>query len=255
MNDYIYYLSPIIAIIAIGLTIYFYLKGRKIKKLKYEVTNSIILYQRASGIENIKIMYEGVSIKNAGLAKITIANAGNTIIEKDDVDENDVLRILIDKKSKILEYNIITSNNQSVNITKENDYTLLVNFNFLNPKDSFDVQLIHDGTIAESIVLRGKVKGINEFDIISRITIDASHKFILSYFNITGIYEILFLIVFSIIIITERVDLLDKYSAVFSVFLVLFIITSIFSSLFIVIISSSVYKLFMYSKAIFGKRE
>jgi len=156
-------ISILITIAALILSVYFYIKSRKIKRISFSFSNNVIIDAEKIKFEKLKINYENNVLKSFNTTIFTIENDGNQVIDFNDIDENDKLRISLLNNHKIFDYSIIERSNKSIDIDKLNSDTLFLYFKFLNPGDFIKIQILHNGASDCDIKLEGRVKGINSF--------------------------------------------------------------------------------------------
>jgi len=156
-------ISTIITTAALILSVYFYIKSRKIKNISFSFTNNVIIDSEKIKFEKLKINYEDDVLKSLNITIFTIENIGNQVIEFEDIDENDKLRICLLNNHKIFDYSIIDRSKKTIDIGKVNPDSLLIDFKFLNAGDFIKIQILHDGATDDDIKLEGRIRGINSF--------------------------------------------------------------------------------------------
>lgn len=163
-NPWVVFITTTFTIIGIPLTIYTYFKTKKEKSLKFEIKSNNIFKNFESIIENIKITCEDKNISTLTITKILIWCNGKETIYDTDIAQKMPLLIKTREGIDILEAKIIFSNNQANNINLEklenNNYK--INFEFLDKKNGFIIQVVHTGKDSDDIIVDGKIKGIEK---------------------------------------------------------------------------------------------
>ncbi len=144
-------------------SLFFYLKGKKNKKLVYNTETTVLISESLSNYENLKILYNNEDIKTLNSTNIKIKNIGNDIIETSDFVPAEPIIIktsdhfLLQDVSK---YNINSSNAKNrVHLTHIDESHIQVSFDFLNPKDEIQITVLHTGQISMTGDLKqGSVK-------------------------------------------------------------------------------------------------
>lgn len=161
-NNLTVFLTTAFTIIGLPLSIYLYFKSKKEKSLKFEIKSNNIFKNFESIIENIKVTCEDKNISTLTITKILIWCDGKETIYNTDIATQMPLIIKSKEGKEILEAKIVSSNNQTNNTTLEklenNNYK--INFEFLDNKDGFIIQVVHTGSSSKDIILNGKIKGM-----------------------------------------------------------------------------------------------
>jgi len=132
-------------------SLFFYLKGKKKKRLVYNTETAILISESLSNYENLRIQYNNEDIKTLNSTNIKIKNINNDIIETDDFIP--AVPIVIATSDHFLlqdtsKYNINSSNSKNRVFLKHIDESHIeVSFDFLNPKDEIQITVLHTGQI------------------------------------------------------------------------------------------------------------
>ncbi|PFU61945.1 hypothetical protein [Bacillus thuringiensis] len=163
LRDYGIIFSIIIAITGISLGFFYYLKGKKLKKLEYVITNKTPLFNQLHS--KMKIYFDNKEIKeDACLSILTIENIGNEPIKEDEFEKGRPLEINFIRKDralvKIFDVEIYNSNPSDFEI--EFDYTelegkLSIKPVLFNSKDYVTLKLI--STEFEQVNISGRIIG------------------------------------------------------------------------------------------------
>lgn len=143
--------SILIGLIGIVLSIYTFIKSKKIKKLAVDSDSTILISESLNTYENLKISYNNEDIKSLTSSIIKIKNIGTDIVISSDIAPSTPIVIKTTEKfllNDISQYEINVSNNKStVKLSKLNENSLQVLFDFLNPKDEISITILHTGDI------------------------------------------------------------------------------------------------------------
>jgi hypothetical protein len=172
INEYAEYIVGIPSLlIATVLSIWIHRKENKKKKLNYFIiANEEILTYSDEIKDNVKIKYEGKTIKKLFIIIIRVWNKGGIPIKKDDFEGNIVVDLENNKKP--ISYEIATKNPKNLNtiLEKKGNFIELKPC-LLNPGDYFHIKIISDKKVENPKII-GRITGlkeIKEFQINSRI--------------------------------------------------------------------------------------
>lgn len=150
-------------IFGLATSFFFYQKGKKKKKLVYNLETTILISESLKKYENLRILYNYDDIKSLNSTNIKIRNVGNDIIEPDDFMP--ATPIIIKTSGNFLledvtKYEISCTNSKNrINLEKVDESHLKVVFDFLNPKDEIQITILHTGNISITGELKqGEVK-------------------------------------------------------------------------------------------------
>ncbi len=198
----------LIGFVGIGLSIFFYLRSRRRKSLSYKVFNNTI-FSNDVQIPDLTVSYKGKKLSSFANTKIIIANTGQEVISQDHLSSVDPLKISIPEKYEVLDYSVFYADKAEViELKRVSANQIVLNFEFLNAKEGFVVNLLHDGAPSDEVKLMGRIKGIVKIGNIKR---DLSYAYI--------IYLIWFAFIIYVTTLTDR--LFPEYSSLFGIFLVL----------------------------------
>jgi hypothetical protein len=155
------WISVIIGLIGIIFAIIFYIKSRKRKELCWIIISNNLIQESRNTIQSLSIRYKSKLISNLTVSKILFWNRGNETIYKCDLETINPLKIIC--KNNILTSEVIHKNNPSDNIRiiTEKHKLSIIKFDYLNPRDGFILQVIHDGVSSNDITLQGDIIGVN----------------------------------------------------------------------------------------------
>ena len=161
-NNWILFLTTTFTIIGFPLSFYFYFKSKKEKSLKFEIKSNNIFKNFESIIQNVKVTCEDKNISTLTITRILMWCDGKETIYDKDIATQMPLIIKSKEGKDILEAKIESFNNQTNNITLEKleNNIYKINFEYLDNKDGFIIQVVHTGNSSKDIILTGKIKGM-----------------------------------------------------------------------------------------------
>lgn len=161
-NSWVVFITTTFTIIGIPLSIYLYFKSKKDKLLKFEIKNNNIFKNFESIIENVKVTCEDKNISTLTITRILMWCDGKETIYNTDIATQMPLIIKSKEGKEILEAKIVSSNNQAnnVHLEKLENNIYKINFEYLDYKDGFIIQVVHTGSSQKDIILSGKIKGM-----------------------------------------------------------------------------------------------
>src|ERR1700722_15715989 len=165
----------VIAILGILIAIY---HGRKNKKLVFNIRTSNLVWSYENVIPHLTISYKDAAIPNLTLAKVAIWNAGNDVVDADDIPELDKVRITLNKPFEFLEtvINYVSKPSNKFSIAVSSDKTeIMVDFDFIDEKDGITLNLYHTGNVCD-LAIKGAIKGVGvleDYSFISQYNVGA----------------------------------------------------------------------------------
>ena len=173
-------------------------------------------------IKGLSIQFSGKQIKTLTITRITFWNNGTETINHNDFPTNDPFSINIQNGYEILDASIMKSNNISndVKINLSDDgYKIDVDFEYLDPKDKFIIQIFHTGTEDSSdFKIFGSIKGFG--------------KIYKGEVNDGGLRTLLYISVFvssGITVLMNFLDIMDFVNFPMTIVLVILVTTIIFT--------------------------
>lgn len=159
------FIGACFSIIAIFVTVYFFILQKKKKTLSYCIlTNTRLLTVDEAIKGELKIIYDGVVIQDVVLLVVKIFNSGNVPIISPDFEES--LSFDFGQKTRILSVEIVdaTPSILSPVLTINNQSELIIHPMLLNEKDGFSIKLLlteYENCVTPKARIIG-VKNINE---------------------------------------------------------------------------------------------
>lgn len=155
------YLSLIGILAPIVVALFIYYKSKKTRKFSYLIENNTIFDSNVK-VDKLNVLYDNVQLTGFSRANILIVNNGQDIISESDISIKEPLRIALPSYYKILDYKILFSGNKGITLDKVSDHEINISFDFLNPKDGFAINLLHNGTPSNKIKLLGRIKQVSD---------------------------------------------------------------------------------------------
>ena len=161
-NPWITVGSIFLAIIGIILSVIFYFKSKRTKKLKTKLRSINLLKDSIKKIDGLNIEFLGNPIPNLTITKLALWSNGNESIQKHDVPTSNPLSIIAINNATILEAKIIYEKNKH-NLMKINASSdskkVNIDFEFLDSEDGCVIQILHTGSSSSDIILDGTIIG------------------------------------------------------------------------------------------------
>lgn len=151
LNSLINISSIAIGVIGIILTIVVYFKSKKTQKISIKTSSIVLISEKLSQDENLKIFYNDIKINSLISTTIKIVNSGTDTIKLEDfIDSFLTLKttgtFLLDDPSQ---YEILPSVEKNTTTLKAIDKSSVnITFKFLNPKDYMMIRVLHTGEIS-----------------------------------------------------------------------------------------------------------
>jgi len=161
-----------IAGVASGFIIYFY-TNKKISPCYQYKTTTIVDKEKKNYSGDIEILYQGKNVSGVNRTVIAIWNDGKKYLEKDHVLENHPLTLSF-PDGEILNHKIKdrTSDSISLDIKQKEDKALTIDFNLLDHKEGFAMEILHTSTEREpsiSCIIKGVKSGFKNKGSISQV--------------------------------------------------------------------------------------
>lgn len=157
-----------ITIISIGLSIFFYLDGKKEKEISYYVNESISkIYDSKNSSSAIKLIEQDSLIisKDVYVLTGTIWNSGELPITNEDLREK--LSINLNNIERIIDYKIVKQYDPKVaqfSLHKNDSKQLGINWKYFDRDFAFNFQILFVSDEVPNFKLEGKILGVKKFN-------------------------------------------------------------------------------------------
>jgi hypothetical protein len=157
------WIGYLLGVIGIGLSITFYFYSQKIRSITYQISTSSLIYDSKNSSSAIKLLEkDSVPITdNVYLLTGQIWNNGDLPIDIKDVRQP--LSLYLSGARRILDYKITKQTDSLVaqfKLTKINDQSLGIKWDYFDPKYKFDFQIIYTGDTSPNFNINGKILDI-----------------------------------------------------------------------------------------------
>lgn len=159
-NPWFNLVSFFLGVIGIILAFLFYFKSIREKRPVYTKQTIRLINQALSALKNIEIKYNSVPVQNLSLTKIALWNSGKESIRNTDISSSEPL--LITTNGRTIIYGFEVSYQKKVNnvqVTKVNEESLGISFEFLDFNDGLVLDVFHSGSSSGDIVIKGTLIG------------------------------------------------------------------------------------------------
>ncbi len=152
----------LLAVVGIILATIFYFKSLKEKKPVFSKQTFRLVNNTLSTINNIDIRYKNIQLRNLSLTKIAFWNAGKDPIISSDIASSDPLVIQTNKDTLIYDFEISHAKAvNNINVSRLNENSLNISFEFLNCNDGLVVTIYHNGKSSSDLSISGTIIGSN----------------------------------------------------------------------------------------------
>ena len=143
----------LLAIVGILSSIYFYLQGRREKRLVFHVRTFPLIRNSIGTVPELSIAYRGRPVTTLSLTRLALWNAGSQTITKADIVFSDPLRIHAEGKGEILAAQVSFTRRPAVNLSANSDaMSVALFFDFLDQGDGGILDIYHLGTLKFEVI-------------------------------------------------------------------------------------------------------
>ncbi|WP_342759502.1 hypothetical protein [Kineothrix sedimenti] len=149
-----FFISTLLGILGLILSIYFYYVGRKFRQISYTSnTTCVSIKNDYSSINNINFMYKDKKLDSISITDLLIWSNGKEVINRLDVAPSSPLTVYVTNQSKLLEYQIIHENELSNNFNlTQSENKIIADFDYLSKNNGIAIRIIHTGTNDDILV-------------------------------------------------------------------------------------------------------
>jgi hypothetical protein len=166
-------ITLLLAVLGIGLSIIFYLNGKKEKKISYLLNEpTSLIFDNQNSSPKLRL-YEQDSIPvigNVYLLTGAIWNSGDFPITNEDIRVS--VSLDLKESNRILDFKIIKQKDSSIskfNFQKIKNNSLQLTWKYFDPKFGFTFQIIYVGISDPQFQLSGKILDISSFSKVEKI--------------------------------------------------------------------------------------
>lgn len=148
----------VVGLVGIIISVFLYFRSKNKKVLEYHTNSFQLISKKINNISDISIKIDNQSVDDLVLTTIKFINAGNQVIASSDFAVLEPLGIIFKNNffGSQQRFQCSADNPNSLpSIKIIDDKTLYIEFDFLNPKQSFSVTILHKG----SFEIIGDLKG------------------------------------------------------------------------------------------------
>lgn len=127
----------------------FYLKGKSKKILEYKKTSTNLITQDIADIPNLKISVGDEPTSDLTSTTVQFTNAGNVSIKLSDIATIKIISSGHFFNSDDISSDHVLSDNKYLkpSVAISDNHKIKINFNYLKPRQSFSITVLHDGKI------------------------------------------------------------------------------------------------------------
>ncbi|MHB8065438.1 MAG: hypothetical protein ACYDG2_22965, partial [Ruminiclostridium sp.] len=161
--------------------------------IKYSLKNSMLTFESSSDLlidrnnliisNDLNVTYKDMQIDKLVRTIIYFWNNGNKAIRKEDLVNDNILRINIDDNMQVYSCNILKNTDDSNGFeAKINDNKIIFGFNYLEPRNGIKLELFHDNELFDPKII-GKVIDLKGDITNSKKRINSKMNFIFDQFG------------------------------------------------------------------------
>lgn len=140
----------------------FYKKSLKLKEPCVSIKSFNIVDENVTSFDGLDVFYLGEKIKTMTISDVLFWNKGAGTVHRQDIAENDLIRISSKENCSILRANIITTNNFASGFScllDENKFDVIIDFDYIDQNQGCVIRVVHTGNNSDDILLLGSIKG------------------------------------------------------------------------------------------------
>lgn len=164
----------IVALISLALAVFFYLKGRKPKRLAYQSLDiDPSLPRDVPGWESFAVTFDNKPVKHVRFAQVFVQNTGKVEIRRDDFDQLIAVNVTGDTTIVTQRLSLMTLNHMDIRPIEPVEHSprrCVAPAVLLNPGDSIEFFFLLDGKEPMQYSVSGRLAGAE----LRRLTTDAS---------------------------------------------------------------------------------
>ena len=147
----------ILAVVGIAASVYFGIKGKRVKKLSFLKRTRRLILPRDMITPELHVFFCDKEIGNVSVSFYTIWNSGTETIQHDEIVPSRPVTIESSEDGEVLDAQIIKKSDDSCSFSVSAEANKVrIMFDYVEPHDGVVLQIIHTGSISD---LTGKIKG------------------------------------------------------------------------------------------------
>jgi len=155
-----------LAILGMLLAVFIFFRSQRNKTPCFDRVNNTIIEGLHKSLDGLEVHYKGSAQERVTVTKLLFWNQGRDTIDRSDLVEKDKLRVVSPDQVEVLDIKIIYTSTESCAVelgeqTNEGEATFFpITFDFLDHKDHFVIQIVHNGSSDKDFSIEGKIKGV-----------------------------------------------------------------------------------------------
>lgn len=143
----------VLAIAGILLSIYFYFRSRREKRLVFNVRTFSLIRESIGTVPELSIAYRGRPVTTLSLTRLALWNAGSQTIIKADIVVSDPLRVRAEGDGEILAAQVSFTRRPAIHLAAKLDTKSVgLFFDFLDQGDGGIIDIYHSGALKFEII-------------------------------------------------------------------------------------------------------
>lgn len=190
------------AVVGIVFSYLLFVKSKRNKEPCWDVKSNNLIRNFSSNIPKLEILYGKEKVENLTVSRIIFWNNGAETLERSHIVIANPLRISVKQGVKILDAEVLVSNNphSDFSLIKSNDeLSARIELEYLDKNDGAVIQIIHTGVSSIDISIDGSIKGVKRIYIKRVIELNNSTTFSKLYLSSLVIFISVFISVLSIL--------------------------------------------------------
>ena len=156
--------TTIIGVVGVTVALVAYLQPRKRLRLAYQSMSTRYFAKEDYALPSEVVMtFNGEGVERLSRTTVIFWNVGTDVLRGEDIVRSDPLRVCLDADDRVLSHKVVggskDSNRAHVRQVDGAPHELSVDYDYLDPRDGFVVEIMHDGKRRRPAV-RGVVKGL-----------------------------------------------------------------------------------------------
>jgi hypothetical protein len=153
-----------LAVVTLAVGIYYGRRSVKEKRPVFFATSVNLVQDVTNRVDGVEVTYRGQPVTTLTVTKVGFWNAGRETINKEDVSDNDPLRIEL-AEGVVRDTTILATTSPTVSPEVSGSAespVVALTFDFLDRKQGMLIQLMHTGPETVEVALKGSIRGAGE---------------------------------------------------------------------------------------------